>query len=162
MIRPSNCPSRWLWSLLIVDIGTVKVPAVTLVPLMVRWPVTDLVRPTAMFVLAGQDFVDPVAHLGTAPDRPGASDRPGRSSLTCRGGLAGGAARGARAALQAQRGRGLAFDEVDVDEGPADDDSSDHHHAGNNPPQPMPRSRRRHEWHSLFLTKRPRRVPARR
>ena len=48
MIRPSNCASRWLWSLWIVAIWTVKAPAVTVVPLMVRWPVTELVRPTAM------------------------------------------------------------------------------------------------------------------
>src|ERR1035441_4815880 len=50
MIRPSNCTSRWLWLLLIVDIWTVNVPAVTLVPLIVRWPVTDFVRPTAVWL----------------------------------------------------------------------------------------------------------------
>src|ERR1700733_10349745 len=50
MIRPSNCTSRWLSLLLIVDIWTVNVPAVTLVPLMVRCPVTDVVRPTAVWL----------------------------------------------------------------------------------------------------------------
>src|SRR4029077_5049535 len=49
MIRPSNCASRWLWSLRIVAILTVKAPAVAAVRLRVRWPATELVRPTATF-----------------------------------------------------------------------------------------------------------------
>ena len=36
MIRPSNCASRWLRSLRIVAIWTVKAPAVTAVRLRVR------------------------------------------------------------------------------------------------------------------------------
>ena len=48
MIRPSNCPSRWLLSLWIVSIGTLKVAAVTAVPAMARCPVIVLVRPTAV------------------------------------------------------------------------------------------------------------------
>ena len=48
MIRPRNCTSRWLSSLLIVAICTVKSAAVTVVPLIVTWPVMALVRPTAV------------------------------------------------------------------------------------------------------------------
>ena len=47
MIRPLNCASRWLWSLLIVAIWTVNDAAVTVVPLMVMLPLMSLVRPTA-------------------------------------------------------------------------------------------------------------------
>ena len=47
MIRPRNWTSRWLSSLVTVSIAAVKVPAVTVVPLIVMWPVTALVRPTA-------------------------------------------------------------------------------------------------------------------
>src|ERR1700734_837484 len=50
MIRPSNWTSRWLSSLLIVDMGTVKVAAAAVVAVMVRWPVTDEVRPTAVWL----------------------------------------------------------------------------------------------------------------
>ena len=48
MIRPSNWTSRWLWSLWMVAIATVKAAAVTVLPLIVRSPLTWLVRPTAM------------------------------------------------------------------------------------------------------------------
>src|SRR5262249_14573637 len=48
MIRPLNWASRWLWSLWIVAIGTRKLAAVTMLPLMTRWPVIWLVRPTAV------------------------------------------------------------------------------------------------------------------
>src|SRR5262249_19552931 len=48
MIRPSNWASRWLWSLWMVAIATVKAAAVTVLPLMVRSPLMWLVRPTAM------------------------------------------------------------------------------------------------------------------
>ena len=48
MIRPSNWASRWLLSLWTVSIGTLKLAAVAVVPAMVRRPVTDVVRPTAV------------------------------------------------------------------------------------------------------------------
>src|ERR1035438_7366488 len=48
MIRPSNWPSRWLLSLCTVAIGTLKLAAVAVLPTMVRCPVTDVVRPTAV------------------------------------------------------------------------------------------------------------------
>ena len=48
MIRPSNWLSRWLLSLWTVAIGTLKVAAVAVVPAMVRCPVTEVVRPTAV------------------------------------------------------------------------------------------------------------------
>jgi hypothetical protein len=48
MIRPSNCSSRWLLSLCTVAIGTLNAAPVTAVPAMVRCPVTDVVRPTAV------------------------------------------------------------------------------------------------------------------
>src|SRR6202034_4805913 len=52
MIRPRNCTSRSLSSLLIVAICTVKSAAVTVVPLIVTSPVITLVRPTAVWFWA--------------------------------------------------------------------------------------------------------------
>ena len=48
MIRPSNWASRWLLSLWMVAIGTLKVAAVTVVPLITMCPETEVVRPTAV------------------------------------------------------------------------------------------------------------------
>ena len=48
MIRPSNCASRWLLSLCTVAIGTLNAPPVTVLPAMLRCPVTEVVRPTAV------------------------------------------------------------------------------------------------------------------
>ncbi len=48
MILPRNWLSRWDWSLFTVAICTVKEPDITVVPAMSTWPVTALVRPTAV------------------------------------------------------------------------------------------------------------------
>ena len=48
IIRPSNWASRWLLSLWTVSMGTLKVAAVTVVPLITMCPETDVVRPTAV------------------------------------------------------------------------------------------------------------------
>src|SRR5437870_1691144 len=47
MIRPWNCPSRWLWPLLIEVMSTVNVADETDVAVSVIEPVTLVVRPTA-------------------------------------------------------------------------------------------------------------------
>src|ERR1700738_2925632 len=57
MIRPWNWLSRWLWSLFTVVMSTLKLPAVTSVPLMLIDPVMALVRPTAVLLWPNSVFL---------------------------------------------------------------------------------------------------------
>ena len=107
MIRPRNWASRWLWSLLIVAICTVKLPAVT-VRAADRELAGDVAGPAdGDVVLPEQDLLDAVADDrpgGHAP-RPGERRGGGGGSAPGRRGAAGTGGRGLQAQLRRRRAR---------------------------------------------------------